>query len=66
VKKLHPKFIQLDVLENIRGPLIIVPESGTQGELFILGNFYLSVLDVKETSSGPPPGPSYPEFFLLS
>ena len=53
-----PVFVELDVLENFGRPLVIVPETGAQRELFFFVDFELTVVDVKETSSGRQHGPS--------
>jgi hypothetical protein len=58
VVELDPVFVELDVLENFGGPLVIVPETGTQRELFFFVDLELTVVDVKETSSGRLHGPS--------
>jgi hypothetical protein len=49
----YPVFIQLDVLENLRCPCIVVPKAGRKGELFVACYFITSVSDVKETSPTP-------------
>ncbi len=66
VVKPHPVFIELDALHDLGGALIVVPETGTKGELFVLGYFLQSVLDVKETSLSRQCGTAYPVIFLLS
>jgi hypothetical protein len=53
-----PMLIKLDIAENFCGALVIVPEARGKGKLFFLAYFVLSVIDVKETSSGQQRGPS--------
>jgi hypothetical protein len=50
--------VLLDLLEDGRGTRVIIPESGRQRELFVLGYFLLTVLDVKETSLERLPDPA--------
>jgi hypothetical protein len=64
--KLYPVFVQLDVFENARGPFVIVPESGAQGQLPVFFDLDLPVGDVKETSSVPRAGTSYRLIFPVS
>ena len=66
VVQAHPVLIELNALHDLGGALIIIPESGTKGELFVLGYFLQSVLDVKETSLSRQCGTAYPVIFRLS
>jgi hypothetical protein len=51
--QVYPVFIQLDVLENLRCPCIVVPKAGRKGELLVACYFISPVSDVKETSPTP-------------
>ena len=56
----HPILVELNVLQDLRGSLIVVPETGTQCKLFVAIDFVSSVEDVKDTSPVPPGATSYP------
>jgi hypothetical protein len=55
----YPVLVQLDVFEDLGGAFVVVPESGGQGQLFVPGDLFPAVRDVKDTSPGRPGGPSY-------
>jgi hypothetical protein len=57
--ELYPELIQLDIFQDFRSPFVVVPEAGAQRKLFLFIDLISSVIDVKETSSRPPNGPSY-------
>jgi len=59
IVELDPVFVQFDVLENFRRALVVIPEARAQRKLLLFVYLILSVIDVKETSSGRPHGPSY-------
>jgi hypothetical protein len=62
--EIYPILIQFDVLEDFCSPFIIIPETGAQRELFVFGDFLLSVSDVKETSLSRQCGTAYHSIFL--
>ena len=55
----NPVFIEFDVFKDLGGALVVIPESGGQGQLFVPGDLFPAVRDVKDTSPGRPGGPSY-------
>lgn len=57
--QLHPIFIELDVLEDLCSPGIIIPETGRKSELLIICYLVAPVGNVKETSPIPTAGTSY-------
>jgi len=54
-----PILVELDVFENFGRSFIVVPETGAKRQLFFFVDLILTVVDVKETSSGRLRGPSY-------
>jgi len=54
-----PVLVELDVFKNFRRSFVVVPETGAQRQLFFFVDLKLTVVDVKETSSGRLRGPSY-------
>jgi len=56
--ELDPVLVELDVFENFRRSFVVVPETGAQRQLSFFVDLILTVVDVKETSSGRLRGPS--------
>jgi hypothetical protein len=66
IEQLYPVFVVLNFFQNFGCPLIVIPETGTQGTLFVFCYLMLSVFDVKETSSGAECVPLYHLIFPVS
>jgi hypothetical protein len=52
----RPILIVLDIFQDGRGTLVVIPESRGQRQLFIVVDFGYAVIVVKETSSRPKHG----------